>query len=62
MESERKNCSTWDQKVANGRILTRAGKAKKEIPVQNNVVEQDHRRIDSRVQPGLGFKTFSRWV
>jgi transposase-like protein len=25
----------------------------------NNVVEQDHRRIKSRVQPMLGFKKFS---
>jgi hypothetical protein len=29
----RKNCSTWDNKVANGCILSRTGKPKKEIPV-----------------------------
>jgi transposase-like protein len=28
----------------------------------NNVVEQDHRRIKSRVSPMLGFKRFARRV
>jgi hypothetical protein len=33
-------------------------------PYLNNVVEQDHRRIKSRVSPMLGFKSFfnARWV
>ncbi len=29
-----------------------------ENPYLNNIVEQDHRRIKSRVQPMLGFKKF----
>src|SRR5262245_36301706 len=28
-------------------------------PYLNNIVEQDHRRVKFRVQPMLGFKTFS---